>query len=95
MAPKTGVQNLMAQTRQLAQANLEVRAVLRRGGSARGCVSIPLRGERALRAAQDTHTRARAKAYANPTEVWAPEGWFARAMHNLGESEGVRVKYAR
>ena len=58
-------------------------------------MSIPLRGERALRAARDTHTRARAKACANPTEVWAPEGWFARAMHNLGESEGVRVKYAR
>ena len=41
MAPKAGVQNLMAQTRQLAQANLEVRAVLRKGGNARMRVRDP------------------------------------------------------
>ena len=41
MAPKTGVQNLMAQTRQRAQANLEVRVVLRKGGNARMRVRDP------------------------------------------------------
>ena len=76
----------MVRTRQRQHANLEV-------------TGSPLEG-RSARQGSARCTRVctmRATARAGPTRVGTTMRvvWRAHAMHNLGESEGVRVKYAR